>query len=333
MSEEIQVQDQQRVIAAYRRAGQEIAREQRPNTATVIYAGVVADAACRWEAGRGDGGDTFAYVTIELLAGDVLASRAAQELDAIDALRVSNWMLANHHATTERAQNILATEAMEPRDTRREDSFATAAVEVAAASGDIPARELAYVAACAAARCRAGDNWCAMSAEERDELLAATTLGNPVWVAGRDELPQWRVEKAPGWVYERWALVESAAETLLAAQASLRPVTVDQRITIARHEVRHGLWRSIRDGLDRLDAHNASKCRAVVEYTESVVEGLARWEAGGGDLSGADAAMAAHVDADPAAIAAEVDTLITAEARDRLRGLVRERWEQLAPPA
>ncbi|SLJ23450.1 Uncharacterised protein [Mycobacteroides abscessus subsp. abscessus] len=322
--------DQERIIAAYRRAGQEIAREQ-PNvtTATVIYAGVIAETAHRWETGRGDGGDTFAYVTIEMLAGDVLASRAAQELDAIDALRVSNWMLANHGVTTEQAQNILATEAMESRDTRREDSFATAAVEVAAASGDVPARELAYVAACAAARCRAGDNWEALTAEEREELLAATTLGHPVWVTGRDQLPRWRQDKTPHWVYERWGQIEAGAETLIAAQASLAPVNVEQRVAIARHEVRHGIWKHLRDGLDRLDAGDARKCTVIVEYTESVAEGLVRWEAGGGDPGGADAAMAAHVATD---LAADADTVMTADARDRLRGLVRERWTQLAPP-
>ncbi len=318
MNEEIQ--DPERVAAAYRRAGQECAQYYGHGTATVIYAGATAEMVHRWGDGNSGRWANGAEATVELLLGDVLGSRAAQELNAIAALRISDWTSQNWQCVIDRAQSILATESMQEQDpelmratgTQREQCYARSAMEVAAASGDIPACELAYVAACAAARYRGRHRWEALTAEERDELLAATTLGDPVWVTGRAELPAWRQRKTPHWVWERWGQVEAGAETLLAAQESLAPANSTQRIAIARHEVRQ--W---------LAPHGVHE--TFTAYGQAAAEGLVYWDTSSDDLAAGDDWMQCWAD--------EVEGHgLTDEQLAQFRQMIRNRWEQLAPP-
>ncbi|SIJ94113.1 hypothetical protein [Mycobacteroides abscessus] len=321
--------------ALYRRVAQECAREE-PGTATavVVFSGFYAEAKQRWRIGAVEA-QNEAEARLGLLCGDLLATRAGNELHIRDVIGIGGWLDTNWMYVESRVNSLLRVQELadpvalaEPVEER---CHAAAAMESIAAASDSTTAAMAWAGAVATSRVRLGDSWYGLSAGDRDDHLAEVVCGDPVWTAASEELDDDHRLGAARWVHERWDDICSAAEELVAiTTVADTPATVEQRIAIARHEVTHGLLWRVRDVEDE---GLRQGCRSVRTYTEATAEGLVRWEEAGGSPEGADEAMEAYADSDPAVVETEAHLMITDGARARLREAVRERWAQLAPPA
>lgn len=314
----------------YRRAAQECAREQphATTTAVVVFAGFYAEAKQRWRIGAVEA-QNEAEARLELLCGDLLATRAGDELHIRDVIGVGGWLDTNWPYVESRVNSLLQVQELaDPLATVEavgERCHATAAVESIAAASDSTTAAMAWAGAVATSRVRLGDSWYSLSADDRDAHLAEVVCGDPVWATAGEELDDDRRRYAARWVHEHWADICAAAEELAAAESSHAPATTEQRIEISRHEVTHGLLWRVRD-VD--DEGLQQGYRSVRVYGEALAEGLVRWEAAGGSLEGADEAMKAHADA-----AADVaGAMLSDDSRSVLLNAVRDRWTQLAPP-
>lgn len=212
--------DQEQVIAAYRLAAQEIAREQRPVTAGVVLTGLCAEAAARRRLGATDAATDIEALQ-ELICGDVLATRAVTDLGVFTMLSVASWAGKVEGWISDRAEELLALQAMTapvPLNPR-ELHIVTAAMESASGAGDATTAAVAYAGAVAVARLRIGA-WEDSTPEERGAALAEVICGDPVWVAAEAELGEVRRRGAAGWVHGRWAGIEERAAVLMQLSAA-----------------------------------------------------------------------------------------------------------------
>jgi hypothetical protein len=312
-------------IAAYRQAGRELAREQGLITAGVVHAGTLATAGRRRELGLVTA--SVAEAILEACCGDVLITAAAQELDAFTAAWVERWFSQNWECVGERVARLRADPP--PADTAEESAYRTvaAAAALGVASDHRVARSLLAGAAAVARLRRHGRSDVTGSTEDQIVVMAQS---DPAVAAAWDELNDDGRHGPGSWVIHCWNDICSAAEELAAlTAAATAPITVEQRVAIARHEVVHGMLRGVRDPSSLGAEHERARV-AVIAYTEAAAEALARWEAGGGSPEDAAEAMQLHAEADMAAAGAQA--LVTPDARARLRDTVIERWAQLAPP-
>ncbi|CPS10742.1 Uncharacterised protein [Mycobacteroides abscessus] len=313
--------------ALYRRAGRELAWDPRVHSAAgVIIYGLHAEALYRWRTGETTA-ESLDGVKLELL--DPLATYAAAHVGTYRMLCTADWVERRQEWLHQRVQELIADPP--PADTVEEAAYRTVATQKAlAVAGDHHVPRAVLAGAAAVARLRRHSRSDAEGSTE--DQIEAMARHDPAIAAAWEDLDE-AGRRGPGnWVIDQWdAICEAAEELAGLTVAATAPVTIEQRVAIVRHEVRHGMMRRAHDP-EFFEGRESGR-RAALEYTESVAEGLARWEAAGGDPDGADAAMVAHVDADPAAIAAEVDTLITAGAREKLRSAIRARWAQLALPS
>ncbi|MCP2622069.1 hypothetical protein NLB33_04275 [Mycolicibacterium smegmatis] len=320
--------------ALYRRVAQECAREQpHTTTATVVFAGFYAEAKQRWRIGTVEA-QNEAEARLELLCGDLLATRAGGELHIRDVLGVGGWLDTNWMYVESRVNSLLQVQELaDPSATvgvAAERYYAASAMESLAAAPDSTTAAMAWAGAVATSRMRLGDSWYSLSAGDRDAHLAEVVCGDPVWAAAGEELDDDHCRYAACWVHERWDDICAAAEELAAlTAAAVTPVTVEQRIAIARHEVRNGMLHGLRNPSEEGGAHEQARA-AVILYTEAAAEALVRWETVGGSPESADEAMRLH--AEDASAAVDAQAWITPAARDKLREAVRDRWTQLAPP-
>ncbi|CPR93531.1 hypothetical protein PP568_06870 [Mycobacteroides abscessus] len=213
--------DTDRVIAAHRRAGQELAREQRPSTAGVILTGLCAEAAVRRRLGVTDVATDLEAIQ-ELLCGDTLATAAASEVGVMTTLSVIAWAGKIEEWIDDRAQELLRLQELMPTAATdpAEQHIATAAMESVAAASDAATAMIAYAGAVAVARVRIGDAWEASTDENRDAVVAEVICGDPVWATAADELGAELRRDTAAWVHERWADIEERAAVLMQLAAA-----------------------------------------------------------------------------------------------------------------
>lgn len=319
--------------AIYRRVAQECAHnEPGATTATVVFAGLYAEAKRRWRIGATEA-ESEASARLELLCGDVLATCAGNELHIRNVIGVGGWMDTNWAYVESQVDTLLRlpTDPVAACRAPGERYHATAAMQSISVASDSTTASLAWAGAVATARVRLGDRWYGLSADERDAHLAETMCGDPVWAAASEELDEQLRRGAQRWVHEHWDEIATAAEGLATiTTAADAPATTEQRIEIARHEVRNGMLGGLRSPSWMGGKHEQARV-AVVAYTEAAAEALVRWETAGGSPEGADEVMRLHAEDVTTEVGAQ--TWITPAARDKLREAVRERWKRLAPPA
>lgn len=309
-------QERERVIAAHRRAGQELAREQ-PNitTAGVIYAGVIADMMAQWDAGTVVTTNA-PEATLEVLLGDVLGSRAAGELPAMQALHISRWMANNHALVEERAQGLLAAQRLilSPWQLPQEQRcHAVAAMERVSVADDSTTADVAFAAAVAVARLRhdpVGDGW--------DDALTETVFGDPVWVAAAEEISDAKRAGVLRKVCENWELVTQRAVSMATVDTVISMVTVEDIAAQAREKMTAWLGRT-------------ALGPAAVAYGAAAAEGLMRWQHRRGIPIGEDAFMRGWAASDPAAVG--MAGALTDETRETVRLAVRAVLPDLMAPA
>ncbi|OBK70047.1 hypothetical protein, partial [Mycolicibacterium fortuitum] len=229
----------------YRRAAQECAREEPgTSTATVVFAGFYAEAKRRWRIGAIEA-QNEAEARLEQLCGDLLATRAGDELHIRDVIGVGGWLDTNWAHVESRVNSLLQvadlTDPFATVEAVGERYYATSAMESLAAASDSSTAAMAWAGAVATSRMRLGDSWCGLPAEERDTHLAEVVCGDPVWAAAGEELDDDQRRGAARWVHEHWDDICAAAEDLAAAESSRTAATTEQRVEIARHEVRNGM--------------------------------------------------------------------------------------------
>lgn len=302
--------------ALYRRVAQECAREQpHTTTATVVFAGFYAEAKQRWRIGTVEA-QNEAEARLELLCGDLLATRAGGELHIRDVLGVGGWLDTNWMYVESRVNSLLQVQELaDPSATvgvAAERYYAASAMESLAAAPDSTTAAMAWAGAVATSRMRLGDSWYSLSAGDRDAHLAEVVCGDPVWAAAGEELDDDHCRYAACWVHERWDDICAAAEELASlTTAADTPPTVEQQVAIARHEVANWLRQT------KLPACGTA-------YAAAAAEGRVRWLAAGGADEDEDAVMAGFAAGDPAAV--EAHTAFTPEARELIRRRVRELW-------
>lgn len=312
----------------YRRAGQELAADPSNHSAAgVIIHGLMAEAL--YLRHTGTSASSLDEVRVQLLDHGAAAC-AAEQVGAYRTMCTATWVGQQEQWLHQRVREL----ALDPprADTPEETAYRAAATQLAMLAYG-PGHDLCYAVVAGAAAVARLRRWSSSIGGDIEDQIEAEAKTDTLTAVAWANLPADHREGPTTWVFSAWDEIQCAArEQMTLTTVMDAPVTVEQRVAIARHEVRHGLLRNLRGGFggtgDRVEV-----CNAAIEYTESAAEALVRWEADGGDPAGADAAMLAHVDADPVVIATEVGTLFTARARDRLRGVVRERWAQLAPPA
>ncbi|MBN7296599.1 hypothetical protein [Mycobacteroides abscessus] len=312
--------------ALYRRAGRELAWDPRVHSAAgVIIFGLHAEALYRWRTG-GTAAESLDGVRLELL--DPLATYAAAHVGTWRMLSTADWVERQQEWLHQRVQGLISDPP--PADTAEEAAYRTAATQKAlAVAGDRHVARAVLAGAAAVARLRRHTRGDVYGSTE--DQIREMALSDPVIAAAWDDLDEAGRRGPGGWVIDQWDEICCKAEELAAlTAAATSPITTEQRIAIARHEVRHGMLRGVRDDLALGVEHERARV-AVIAYTEALVEGLVRWEASGGEPGGAHEAMRLHAETDSAAVDAE--TLMTPGARERLRDTVIARWAQLAPPA
>lgn len=307
----------------YRRAGQEIAREAGHDAAGVIVGGTVAEFLYRVKVGEHTA-ETPGLAHLELMLGDTLATRAAEEAGTIRVLTFIEWLAVQGVPMTERVERMLADPP--PADTVEEAAYRTVATQMALpVAADHHVARAVLAGAAAVARLRRHTRGDATgSTEDQLQLMAQA---DPTVAAAWDGLDD-AGRRGPGnWTIHCWDEICCKAEELaVLTTAATAPATVEQRIAIAQHEVRHGMLAKARDcegeGLQQ-------GYRSVSAYGEALVEGRVRWEANGGAPDGAQEAMRLHADA----VAEASGVMLSDESRTILLNAVTDRWTQLAPPA
>lgn len=306
----------------YRRAGQELAREQGQDTAGVITAGTDAEYLYRWQVGEHTA-ESPGWLHLEMLLGDAIATRAAEDVGTVRALWIREWICQLGVPMTERVQRMPSDPP--PADTPEESAYRTVATHNAlTVASDHHVARAVLAGAAAVARLRRHTRGDVEASTE--EQIEATTLHDPVIAAAWDELDA-AGRRGPGnWVVDQWDVICSAADELAVLTiAATAPATVEQRIAIAQHEVRHGMLAKARDcegeGLQQ-------GYRSVSAYGEALAEGRVRWEANGGAPDGTQEAMRLHADA----VAEASGVMLSDESRTILLNAVIARWPQLAPP-
>ncbi|MGV7586359.1 hypothetical protein PJI74_01325 [Mycobacterium kansasii] len=308
MSEQLGVQD---VTAAYRRAGQELARDQGMKTAGVVHVGTLAEAGRRRELGLSSAA-TVGEAVLELCCGDALADRAARELDALAGARMERWIHVNWEFVRENVDQLQEVQQLlgaEASPSQAERCMALSAAGSVSMARDSTTASVAYASAVAVARVRLAESWFSMSADDRDVYLVETICGDPVWATAAAELDEDTRSQVRVWVYRRWdAITEASAVTETVAAALGAEPTAEQRI--------EGLRREVRMRLREVDLPAAQ-----VAYGAAAAEGLARWRDRGGDEARADLIMDGWALGDPT-VAGRLDGVST-ESRAQLRQLVR----------
>lgn len=295
----------------YRRAGQELARDQGMKAAGVVHVGTLAEAGRRRELGLSTA-TTVGEAVLELCCGDALADRAARELDALAGARMERWIHVNWSFVGENVDQLQEVQQLlgaEKSQSQAERCIALAAARSVSVARDSTAASVAYAGAVAVARTRLGDRWFSMSADDRDAHLVETICGDPVWATAAAELDEETRAGTCGWVYLRWdAITEASAVTETVAAVLAAEPTAEQRI--------EGLRREVRMRLREVDLPADQ-----VAYGAAAAEGLVRWRDRGGDESRADLIMHGWALGDPT-VAGRLDGVST-ECRAQLRQLVR----------
>jgi hypothetical protein len=298
----------------YRRAGQELAREQGLTTAVIVHAGTLAEAGRRRENGLSTT-DTVGEAVLEVCCGDVLATRAAREVDALAAARLERWFHANWELVDRHVDRLYTVQQLFDAETglpQTERCHVTSAMEFTNIARDSTAADLAYAGAVALSRVRLGDRWYGTSADYRDAYLTETICGDPVWATAAEELDEDKRGKVRGWVYGRWEqITEEATAIETVAGVITAESTYEQKIECTRREVRMRL-------------REVDLPTEQVAYAAAAAEGLARWLDRGGDDARADAIMHSWALGDPT-VAGKLER-VSAESLAQLRRLVREQW-------
>lgn len=196
-------------VAAYRRVGREIGREQRCTAAGVLFAGVCAEYLHRWQRGATTA-DTPAETLLEALCGDTLATRAGDELGIVTNTRITNWISTNWSLVEERARLLVGDS--DP-DTAEEAAYRTVATQMALAVADdhhVARAVLAGAAAVARLRRHTRSD---VTGSTEDQLFEMTET-DPALAAAWDELDENGRQGASAWVISRWGEIASAAEEL-----------------------------------------------------------------------------------------------------------------------
>lgn len=304
--------------ALYRRAAQELAREQGQDSAGVVAAGTAAEYLYRWRVGEHHV-DSPGELHLELLYTDALAACAAETVGTVRSLQIVEWISQQGVAMTDLVQRWLLNPS--DADTPQEAAYRTVATEKAVLIADrLHVAKAVVAGAAAVAFLRTGQR---VGIEGRIVAMADTDpLLNVAW----GELAE-AARRGPGdWVVSQWDEIRSSAEELAALTAAVdTPATVEQRIAIARHEVTHGLLSKARDIEDE---GLRQGFRSVSAYGEALAEGRVRWEESGGAPDGAEEAMRLHADS----VADAEGVMLSDESRAVLLNAVSERWAQLAPP-
>lgn len=310
----------------YRRAGQELAADPSNHSAAgVILHGLFAEALYRWH--TGSSAVSLDEVRMQLLDRGVAAC-AAEQVCAYRTMSTASWIGQQEQWLHQRVQELALDPP--PVDRPEEAAYRAAATQLGMlAYGENVNLCYAVVAGAAAVARLQRLNHADVDGDIEDQIAAAAKT-DPLLAVAWADMPDEHHSGPVQWVLTAWDEIVAAAEELAALTAAAdTPATVEQRIAIARHEVTHGMLRGVRDtGDERL----RQGYPAVRAYTEAVAEGLVRWEDSGGSPDGADQAMQAHADADPAVVASDLDRMLTPAARDKLREAIRDRWAQLAPP-
>lgn len=295
----------------FRRAGQELARDQGMKTAGVVHVGTLAEAGRRRELGLSSAG-TVGEAVLELCCGNALAAHAARELDALAGARMERWLHVNWSFVGENVDQLQEVQQLlgaEKSQSQAERCIALAAARSVSVARDSTAASVAYAGAVAVSRVRLADDWFSMSADDRDAHLVETICGDPVWATAAAELDEETRAGTCGWVYLRWdAITEEAVVTEAVAAVLTAEPTAEQRI--------EGLRREVRMRLREVDLPAVQ-----VAYGAAAAEGLARWRDRGGDESRADLIMDGWALGDPT-VAGRLDGVST-ESRAQLRQLVR----------
>lgn len=295
----------------FRRAGQELARDQGMKTAGVVHVGTLAEAGRRRELGLSSAG-TVGEAVLELCCGNALAAHAARELDALAGARMERWLHVNWDFVRENVEQLQEVQQLldaEPSPSQAERCIALSAAGSVSMARDSTVASVAYGCAVAVSRVRLADDWFSMSADDRDAHLVETICGDPVWATASAELDEETRAGTCGWVYLRWdAITEASAVTETVAAVLAAEPTAEQRI--------EGLRREVRMRLREVDLPADQ-----VAYGAAAAEGLARWRDRGGDEARADLIMDGWALGDPT-VAGRLDGVST-ESRAQLRQLVR----------
>lgn len=297
-------------IDTYRRAGRAIGREQGCTAAGVIFAGVCAEYMYRSQIGA-TGMDNPAETLIEVLCGDALGIRAGDELGIVASVRITNWVSVNWSIIEERAQLLADTPAA---DTAEESAYRTVATQMALIVADEHHVAVSVVAGAAAvARLRRHTSSDVEGSTE--DQIAEMAQTDPALAAAWDELDE-TVRRGPGsWVVHRWGDICAAAEELASLTTVVEaPLRTDQRADIAKHEVK--VW---------LAQFGVSE--PAIAYAAAAAEGMVLWETCSSDPEMVDGYMDTIASVD-----APGDNGMNDDVRAQCRQMIRDRWEQLAPP-
>ncbi|ANO17373.1 Uncharacterised protein [Mycobacteroides abscessus subsp. abscessus] len=196
-------------IAAYERAGRQVAREHGWGTAGVIYCGLVTGCLRQQELATGTA-ELQSEHLVEVLCGDRLGNAAANELGFVACLNLLAWLIGGWDHIAWRASEVTLREP-DPDEQHHRRAAEESAVE-AGARGASDVAVAVYAGVVAAARVRwhtGGDEW-----DDAHLVVAAVVAGDPAAEAAQAELDEGFRNGAAGWTNQHWGEIDRAAEDL-----------------------------------------------------------------------------------------------------------------------
>ncbi|RIS02761.1 hypothetical protein [Mycobacteroides abscessus] len=196
-------------IAAYERAGRQVAREHGWGTAGVIYCGLAAGCLRQQELTTG-AAELQPDRLVEALCGDRLGDAAANELGLAACLRLLAWISGGWDRITWQAGEV-AVRVVDPDERHHRRAAEENAVEAGArGASDVAVAVYAGVIAAARVRWRAGaDEW-----DDAHLVVASVIEGDPAAEAAQAELDEGFRNGAARWINTQWDEIARAAEDL-----------------------------------------------------------------------------------------------------------------------